>query len=144
MRFAVLVKASKESESGQLPDPQMMAEMGKFNDELVKAGVMEFAEGLHASKDGVRVRFAGKSRTVIDGPFPETKELVAGFWIWKLNSREEAIEWLKKCPNPHLGESEVEIRQIFEAEEIAQVMSKEHLERKIRFQEQTAKNKEKK
>jgi hypothetical protein len=141
MRFAVLVKATKESESGQMPDPQLMAEMGKFNDELVKAGVMEFAEGLHSSKDGVRVRFSGKSRTVIDGPFPETKELVAGFWIWKLNSREEAIEWLKKCPNPHSGESEVEIRQIYEMEEYAEVMSKEHLERKIRFQEQTAKKK---
>jgi hypothetical protein len=139
MRFAVLVKATKESESSQLPDPQLMAEMGKFNQELVNAGVMEFAEGLHSSKDGVRVRFSGKSRTVIDGPFPETKELVAGFWIWKLNSQEEAIEWLKKCPNPHPGECEVEIRQIFEVEELAQVMSKEHLERKIRFQEQTAK-----
>lgn len=141
MRFAVLVKASKESEAGQLPDPQLMAEMGKFNQELVNAGVMEFADGLHASKDGVRVRFSGKSRTIIDGPFPETKELVAGFWIWKLNSQEEAIEWLKKCPNPHPGECEVEIRQIFEMEEYGEVMSKEHLERKIRFQEQTAKKK---
>src|ERR1700742_831078 len=104
MRFAVLVKASKESEAGAMPDAQLMEEMGKFNDELVKAGVMEFAEGLRPSKDSVRVRFAGKSRTVIDGPFPETKELVAGFWIWKLNSMDEAIAWLKKCPNPHKSE----------------------------------------
>jgi hypothetical protein len=144
MRFAVLVKATKESESGKLPDPQLVAEMGKFNEELIKAGVMEFGEGLHASKDGARVRFSGKNRTVIDGPFPETKELVAGFWIWKLNSLEEAIEWLKKCPNPHPGECDVEIRQIFDPEEFAPVMSKEHLERKVRFQEQTAKGNEKK
>jgi hypothetical protein len=141
MRFAVLVKATKESESGALPDPQLMAEMGKFNEELMKVGVIEFAEGLRPSKDGVRIRFSGKSRTVIDGPFPETKELVAGFWIWKLNSLEEAIEWLKKCPNPHHGESEVEIRQIFEMEDLSAVMTKEHQERFVRMREDLAQKK---
>ena len=116
MRFMVIVKANAESESGALPSEQILTEMGKFNEELVKAGVMLAGEGLHPSSKGARVRFAGRSTTVIDGPFPETKELVAGFWIWKVKSRQEAIDWLKRAP---FQEGEVEIRQIFETEEFA-------------------------
>jgi len=141
MRFAVLVKANKESESGALPDPKLMAEMGKFNEELMKAGVIEFAEGLRPSKEGVRVHFSGNSRTVIDGPFSETKELIAGFWIWKLNSQQEAIEWAKKCPNPHMGESEIEIRRIGEMEDFKEVMTKDHQERWVRMREELAQDK---
>ena len=115
MRFIVLVKANKNSEAGIMPDQKLLADMGNFNDELVKAGIMLAGEGLHPSSKGVRVQFSGKNRTVIDGPFAETKELVAGFWIWQVKSLEEAIEWVKRCPNPHLGDSEIEIRQIFEA-----------------------------
>ena len=114
MRFMVLVKASKESEAGALPDEKILAEMGKFNEELVKAGALLAAEGLQPSSKGARVRFSGPRRTVIDGPFSETKELVAGFWLIQVKSKEEAIEWIKRCPNPHAGESEVEIRQVFE------------------------------
>jgi hypothetical protein len=119
MRFMVIVKASKECESGAPPDEKIMAEMGKFNDELVKAGVMLSAEGLQASSKGARVKFSGKNRTVIDGPFAETKELVAGFWIWQTKSLQEAIEWVKRCPNPHNEDSEIEIRQIYEMEDFA-------------------------
>ena len=120
MRFMVIVKADKNSEAGILPSQQLLADMGKYNEELVKAGVMLAGEGLQASSKGARVRFSGDKRTVIDGPFAETKELVAGFWIWKVNSKEEAIEWLKRCPNPMPGtEPEIEIRQIFEAEDFA-------------------------
>jgi hypothetical protein len=117
MRFMVMVKATAESEAGVMPSEQMLAEMGAFNEELVKAGVMQAGEGLHPSSKGARVRFSGKSRTVIDGPFAETKELVAGFWLWKCASLQEAIEWVKRCPNPMPGESEIEIRQVFEAED---------------------------
>jgi hypothetical protein len=117
MRFIIMVKATKESEAGILPDTKLLAEMGKFNEELVKAGIMEAGEGLQASSKGARVRFSGTKRTVIDGPFAETKELVAGFWIWKVKSKEEAIEWVKRCPNPMPSDSEIEIRQIFEAED---------------------------
>ena len=117
MRFMVIVKASKESEAGVLPDQKMLAEMGKFNDELIKAGVMLAGEGLQASSKGARVRFSGKKRTVIDGPFAETKELIAGYWMWQCKSLQEAIDWVKRCPNPHPGESEIEIRQVFEAED---------------------------
>src|SRR6187401_885673 len=117
MRFMVLVKATKDSENGLMPDQKLLAEMGKFNEELVKAGVMLEGEGLHPSSKGARVKFSGTKRTVIDGPFPETKELIAGYWIWKVKSKEEAIEWVKRCPNPHPGESEIEIRQIFESED---------------------------
>lgn len=117
MRFMVIVKASKESESGAPPDEKIMAEMGKFNEELVKAGVMLAAEGLQNSSKGARVYFSGKNRTVIDGPFAETKELVAGFWIWQTKSLQEAIEWAKRCPNPHNEDSEIEIRQIYELED---------------------------
>jgi len=120
MRFMVIVKADKNSEAGILPSQQLLADMGKYNEELVKAGVMLAGEGLQPSSKGARVRFSGDKRTVIDGPFAETKELVAGFWIWKVNSKQEAIEWLKKCPNPMPGtEPELEIRQIFEAEDFA-------------------------
>src|SRR4026208_2349601 len=118
MRYMILVKATKDSEAGIMPDQKLLADMGKFNEELVKAGVMLDGEGLHPSSKGARVRFSGGKRTVIDGPFPETKELIAGFWIWRVKSKAEAIEWVKKCPNPMPNvESEIEIRQIFEAED---------------------------
>ena len=118
MRFMVMVKATKDSEAGVLPDEKLLADMGKFNEELVKAGVMLAGEGLQPSSKGARVRFSGAKRTVIDGPFAETKELVAGFWLWQVKSKEEAIEWVKRCPNPFPGkESEIEIRQVFEAED---------------------------
>ncbi len=117
MRFMVIVKANKDSEAGVLPTEQLLAEMGKFNEELVKAGVLLAAEGLQASSKGARVRFEGKKRTVIDGPFAETKELVAGFWLWQVKSKEEAIEWLKRAPFD--GGTEVEIRQVFEAADFA-------------------------
>ena len=116
MRFMVLVKANKDSEAGVLPDEKMLSAMGKFNEELVKAGVMLAGEGLHASSKGARVKFSGGKRTVIDGPFAETKELVAGFWLWQVRSKEEAIEWLKRAP---FEDTEVEIRQVFESEEFA-------------------------
>jgi hypothetical protein len=114
MRFLVMVKATKDSEAGVMPSEKLLADMGKFNEELVKAGVMLAAEGLQQSSKGVRVRFSGSQRTVVDGPFTETKELVAGFWLWQVKSKEEAIEWVKRCPNPHEGESEIEIRQILD------------------------------
>ena len=117
MRFMVIVKASKDSEAGALPSQKLLAEMGKFNEELAKAGVLLAAEGLQASSKGARVKFSGSKRTVIDGPFTESKELIAGFWLWQVRSLDEAIEWVKRCPNPHEGESEIEIRQVFEAEE---------------------------
>ena len=125
MKFMVIVKATKDSEAGTLPDPELFAEMGKFNEELVRAGVLLAAEGLQPSSKGTRVRFSGKDRTVIDGPFAETKELVAGFWLWQVRSKEEAIEWVKRCPNPMPGESEIEIRQVFEMEDLAPLMTDE-------------------
>ena len=117
MRFMVMVKATKDSEKGVMPEEKLLTEMGKYNDELVKAGVLLAAEGLQASSKGARVRFSGEKRTVIDGPFAETKELIAGFWLIQVKSKEEAIEWVKRCPNPFPGESEIEIRQVFEAED---------------------------
>ena len=118
MRFMVIVKATKNSEAGMLPSQELLTEMGRFNEELVKAGVMLAGEGLHPSSRGARVRFAGGKRTVVDGPFAETKELVAGFWLWQCKSMQEAIEWVKRCPDPMPGEdAEIEIRQIFEAED---------------------------
>jgi len=117
MRFMVMVKATKDSEKGVMPEEKLLTEMGKYNDELVKAGVLLAAEGLQASSKGARVRFSGEKRTVIDGPFAETKELIAGFWLIQVKSKEEAIEWVKRCPNPSPGESEIEIRQVFEAED---------------------------
>jgi hypothetical protein len=125
MRFMILVKADKNSEAGVMPSEQMFAEMGRFNEELVKAGVMEAGEGLHPSSKGARVRFSGKNREVIDGPFAATNELVAGFWIWKCDSMQEAIDWVKRCPNPMPGESEIEIRQIFSAEDFGDALTPE-------------------
>ena len=125
MRFVVMVKATKDSEAGKMPSTKLLEEMGNFNEELVKAGIMLAGEGLHPSSKGVRVRFNGDTRTVIDGPFAETKELVAGFWIWQVKSREEAIEWVKRCPNPHEGESEIEIRQVFEADDFGPALTPE-------------------
>ena len=117
MRVMVMVKATKDSEAGVMPSTELLAEMGKFNEELVKAGIMLAGEGLQASSKGKRVRFSGPQRTVIDGPFAETKELVAGFWIWQVKSMDEAVEWVRRCPNPMPGESEIEIRPVFEAED---------------------------
>jgi hypothetical protein len=125
MRFVVMVKATKDSEAGKMPSTKLLEEMGQFNEKLVKAGIMLAGEGLHPSSNGVRVRFNGDTRTVIDGPFTETKELVAGFWIWQVKSREEAIEWVKRCPNPHEGESEIEVRQVFEADDFGPALTPE-------------------
>ena len=117
MRVMVMVKATKDSEAGVLPDQKLLTDMGKFNEELAKAGILLAGEGLQASSKGARVRFSGSKRTVIDGPFAETKELVAGFWLWQVKSMAEAIEWVKRCPNPMPGDSEIEVRQVFEAED---------------------------
>lgn len=138
MRFMVIVKATKDSESGSLPDPKLLADMSKFNEELVKAGVMLAGEGLHPSSKGARVRFSGKERTVIDGPFAETKELIAGFWLWQVRSLEEAIEWVKRCPSPFEGESEIEIRQVYEIEDFGPVMTDEIREQEERLRKQLA------
>jgi hypothetical protein len=130
----VMVKATKDSEAGVLPDEKLLADMGKFNEELVKAGVMLAGEGLQPSSKGARVRFSGAKRTVIDGPFAETKELVAGFWLWQVKSKEEAIEWVKRCPNPFSGtESEIEIRQVFEAEDFGAEFTPELREQEERL-----------
>ena len=139
MRFMVLVKASKDSEAGAMPTQKLLTEMTAYNEELVKAGIMLAGEGLHPSSKGVRVHFSGDKRTVIDGPFPETKELVAGFWIWKVKSKEEAIEWLKRCPNPMNEESDVELRQIFEIEEFAEGLSPELREKDRRLRAESEK-----
>jgi len=117
MRFMVIVKADENSEAGEMPSEQMLAEMGAYNEELVKAGVMLAGEGLHPSSKGVRVQFSGKDRSVIDGPFTETKELIAGYWLIQTKTLEEAIEWVKRCPNPMEGESQIEIRQVFELDD---------------------------
>jgi hypothetical protein len=119
MRFMVIVKASKDSEAGKMPPEEMIADMAKFNEEMVKAGVMLDGNGLQPSSKGARIRFSGKNRTVIDGPFAETKELVGGYWIIQVKSKEEAIEWMKRCPSPHLEDCEIEIRQVFEMEDFA-------------------------
>jgi hypothetical protein len=132
MRFMVIVKATAESEKeGALPDPQLLAEMGKFNEELIKAGVVLAMDGLQPSSKGARVKFSGKSRTVVDAPFTETKELIAGFWIWQVKSLEEAIEWVNRCPNPHNVDSEIEIRQVFEMEDFAPILSQEDIQYKV-------------
>ena len=125
MRFLVMVKATKDSEAAVMPSEKLLADMGKFNEELVKAGVMLAAEGLQQSSKGVRVRFSGSQRTVVDGPFTETKELVAGFWLWEVKSLAEAIEWVKRCPNPMLGDSEIEIRQVFADEDFGEALTPE-------------------
>ena len=140
MRFLVMVKATKESEAGEMPSEKMLTEMGNYNEQLVKAGVMLAGEGLRPSSKGARVRFAGTKRTVIDGPFAETKELVAGFWLWQCKSMDEAVEWLKRCPNPMNGESEIEIRQIFEAEDFGAELTPEARKKEENLREQAAKN----
>jgi hypothetical protein len=136
MRFMVIVKASPESEAGTLPSTEILAAMGKYNEELSKAGVMLAGEGLHPSSKGVRVKFSGSNRTVTDGPFTETKELIAGFWLWQVRSKEEAIEWLKRAPFD--GGTEVELRQIFEAEDFGQNLTPELREQEQRIREQVS------
>ena len=138
MRFMIIVKATRDSEAGKMPDESRLREMMKFNEELVAAGVMLAGEGLHPSSQGARVRFSGKNRTVIDGPFPETKELIAGYWLWQVKSREEAIEWVKRCPNPMPGESEIEIRQVFESPELTD--NPEILNKEAELRAKSAKN----
>ena len=138
MRCMVMVKATKDSEAGVMPSSELLAAMGKFNEELVKAGIMLAGEGLQPSSKGARVRFSGKSRTVVDGPFAETKELVAGFWIWKVKSMQEAVEWVKRCPNPMPTESEIEIRPIFEAEDFGAEFTPELREQEQRLRERIA------
>ena len=139
MRFMVLVKANKNSEAGVLPDEKLLTEMGKYNEELAKASVLLAGEGLQPSSKGARVRFSGKTRTVIDGPFAETKELIAGFWMFRVKSKEEAIEWVKRCPNPFPGaESEIEIRQVFEAEDFGAEFTPELREQEERLRAQAA------
>lgn len=139
MRFMVIVKANKDSEAGVLPSKEMLTEMGKFNEELVKAGVMLAGEGLHSSSKGARVKFSGTKRTVIDGPFAETKELIAGFWLWQVKSKEEAIEWLKRAPFD--GGTEVEIRQVFEVEDFGPAATPELREQEERLRAQVARKK---
>jgi hypothetical protein len=132
----VIVKASKDSEAGKMPDQKLLADMGKFNEELVKAGVMLAGEGLHPTSKAKRVRFSATKRTVIDGPFTETKELIAGFWLWQVRSMEEALEWAKRCPNPHAEESELEIRPVFEAEDFGAEFTPELREQEARLRAQ--------
>ena len=136
MRFMVMVKATPESEGGEMPSTELLEAMGRYNEELVKAGVMLAGEGLHPSSRGARVHFDGDKRTVIDGPFAETKELVAGYWIWQVSSLEEAIEWVKRCPNPMTGPSDIEIRQIFTSEDFGAEFTPELREREDRLREQ--------
>jgi hypothetical protein len=139
MRFMIIIKADKNSEAGVLPDERLLREMGNFNEELVKAGIMLAGEGLHPSSRGARVRFSGTKRTVIDGPFAETKELVAGFWLWQVKSKEEAIEWVKRIPNPMPGtETEVEIRQVFEVEDFGAAATPDIREQEQRLRAQAA------
>ena len=138
MRFMVMIKANADSEAGVMPSQQLLAEMGKYNEELVRAGVMLAGEGLHPSSKGSRVRFSGSKRTVVDGPFPETKELVAGFWLIQVKSKEEAIEWVKRCPNPTGAESEIEIRQVFEAEDFGAELTPELREQEERLRAEVA------
>ena len=143
MRVMVLIKANKDSEAGVLPDEKLLTEMGEFNEELVKAGVMLAGEGLHPSSKGARVRFSGRKTTVIDGPFTETKELIAGFWLWQVKSLEEAIEWVKRCPNPHGEEGEIEIRPVFEAEEFGSEFTPELRKQEERLRAQIAEKQKK-
>ena len=133
MKFMIIVKADANTEAGAMPDQQLLTDMGKYNEELVKAGIMLAGEGLHPSSKGARVKFQGDKRTVVDGPFTETKELVAGFWIWRCNSKEEAIDWVKRCPNPTGAESEIEIRQIFDPEDFGAEFTPELREQEERL-----------
>ena len=141
MRVMVIVKASKDSEAGKMPDQQLLAEMGKFNEELAKAGVMLAGEGLHPTSKAKRVNFSGTKRTVVDGPFAETKELIAGFWLWQVRSMEEAVEWVKRCPNPHPGDSQIEIRPVFEAEDFGAEFNPELREQEDRLRMRIASKK---
>jgi hypothetical protein len=141
MRFMILVKADKNTEAGVMPSERLLAEMGKYNEELVKAGVMVSGEGLQPTSKGARVKFSGNKRTVVDGPFAESKELIAGFWIFQVKSKEEAIEWVKRCPNPHDGEAEIEIRQIFEAEDFGAEFTPELREQEERLRAQLSRKK---
>jgi hypothetical protein len=136
MRVMVLVKATKDSEAGIMPSTELLTEMGKFNEELVKAGVMLAGEGLHPSSKGKRVKFSGDKRTVVDGPFTETKELVAGYWLWQVRSMDEAVEWVKRCPNPMEGDSEIEIRQVYETEDFGEELTPELREQEARLRAQ--------
>jgi len=138
MKFMILVKATADSEAGVMPTEQLLAEMGRYNEELVNAGIMKAGEGLHPSSKGARVRFSGKNRTVVDGPFAETKELVAGFWMWECASLKEAIEWVKRCPNPMLTDSEIEIRQVFEAADFGEAFTPELQEQEERIRAKAA------
>jgi len=140
MRFMLMVKASEDSEKGIMPTEAELGEMGQYNEEMVKAGVMLAGEGLQPSSKGARVKFSGSDRTVTDGPFTETKELVAGYWLIQVKSREEAIEWVKRCPNPHAGESEIEIRQVFEAEDFGEELTPELREQEERIRAQADDN----
>jgi len=143
MRFMIIVKADKNSEAGVLPDEKLLTAMGKFNEELVKAGVLLAAEGLQPSSKGARVRFSGSKRTVVDGPFAETKELIAGFWLWQVKSKAEAIEWVRRCPNPMPGDSEIEIRQVFEAADFGAEFTPELRAQEERVLAQAERNKKK-
>lgn len=137
MKVMVIVKATADSEAGKMPDEKLLAEMGNYNEELVKAGIMLAGEGLHPSSKGARVRFSGKDQSVIDGPFAETKELIAGFWMWKVNSLREAIDWVKRCPNPHYVDSEIEIRQVFSAEDFGEAFTPELREQEAALRAKT-------
>jgi hypothetical protein len=137
MRFMILIKATKDSEAGVMPSERLLTEMGNFNEELVKAGVMLAGEGLHPTSKGARVKFSGSERTVVDGPFAETKELIAGYWLWQCKSKEEAIEWVKRCPMPHNTETEIEIRQVFEAEDFGPEFTPELREQEARLRAQS-------
>ena len=139
MRVMAIVKGSEDSEAGQMPSEELLTQMGKFNEELVKAGIMLAGEGLHPSSKGVRVRFSGAKRSVIDGPFTETKELIAGFWLWQVKSMEEAIEWIKRCPNPTGVEAEIELRQVFEADDFGAEFTPELRAQEERLREEAAK-----
>jgi hypothetical protein len=138
MRFMIIVKATVDSEAGVMPSKDLLAAMGAYNEALVKAGVMKAGEGLHPSRKGARVRFSGAKRTVVDGPFAETKELIAGFWLWECKSMQEAIEWVKRCPNPMPGDSEIEIRQVFQADDFGTEFTPELREQEERLRAQIA------
>ena len=143
MRFMIIVKATKDSEAGIMPSKQLLTEMGNFNEELVRAGVLLAGDGLHPTSKGTRVKFSGTKRTVIDGPFAETKELIAGYWLWQVKSKEDAIEWVKRCPNPAVDgkEGEIEIRQVFEAEDFGAEFTPELREQEEQLRAKAAKNK---
>lgn len=139
MRFMIIVKATQDSEAGIMPSEELLTAMGAYNEQLVKAGIMLAGDGLHPSSKGARIRFSGAKRAVVDGPFAETKELIAGFWIWQCKSMEEAVEWVKRCPNPMTGDSEIEIRRIFEAEDFGEAFTPELREQEERIRAEAAK-----